>query len=288
MWSSQYGLTREKKLFGAIKGKITSKQAAVDLAKKLNKAARLYAAILHPEHEFWNQYGATARANMTTLNTLRMTQLRPMILAILTKFDKSSVKQSMNMLVSWAVRSLISGELGSSTLEDLYSEKASDITADKIRDVEALASAARSSLPNDIQFREAFRTARVSKNYLARYYLQALERQTGGKQPQLVANPNPDEVNLEHILPQSPNAAHWSIDPDQAEAYCNRIGNLVLLTADENSRLGNGSFETKRAVFKTALLKLTADVAKFSTWGPKQIDDRQTNLAQLAVAAWPV
>lgn len=288
VWSSQYGLTREKKLFGAIKGKITSKQAAVDLAKKLNKAARLYAAILNPDHDVWNPYGSTARGNMTTLNTLRMTQMRPMILAILTKFEKASVKQSMQMLVSWAVRSLISGELGSSTLEDLYSEKAKDITADKIGDADGLAAAAKSSLPNDIQFREAFRTARVSKSYLARYYLQGLERQRRGKQPQLIANPNPEEVNLEHILPQSPDPTYWTIDPEQAEAHCNRLGNLVLLTADENNRLGNGSFEAKRAVFKTALLTLTSEVAKFSTWGPKQIDERQTRLAELAVAAWPI
>lgn len=288
VWSSQHGLTREKQLFGAIKSKISSKQAAVDFAKKLNKAARLYAAILNPDHDVWNQYGATTRGHMTTLNTLRMTQMRPMILAILSKFDRTSSRQSMAMLVSWAVRSLISGELGSSTLEDLYSQKASDVSAGKIRDAQGLSDAAKTSLPNDVQFREAFRTARVTKGYLARYYLQALERQLGTKQPLSIANPNPDEVTLEHILSQTPDFRVWDVALEQAEAYCNRIGNLVLLTAEENSRIGNGSFAAKRAVFKNASLKLTAEVGAFETWGPAQIDERQVRLADLAVKAWPV
>ncbi|MBA3323638.1 MAG: HNH endonuclease [Pyrinomonadaceae bacterium] len=43
---------------------------------------------------------------------------------------------------------------------------------------------------------------------------------------------------MEHILPQTPDFRFWDVAPEQAEAYCSRIGNLVLLTAEENSRLG--------------------------------------------------
>ncbi|MBA3323639.1 MAG: HNH endonuclease [Pyrinomonadaceae bacterium] len=49
--------------------------------------------------------------------------------------------------------------------------------------------------------------------------------------------------------------------------------------------MGNGSFSAKRAVFKNASLKLTAEVGAFETWGPAQIDDRQVRLADLAVKA---
>ena len=65
------------------------------------------------------------------------------------------------------------------------------------------------TVPSDAEFREAFERASVSKNKLARYYLRALERTAKEESnPELVINPNPDEVNLEHVLPESPHA-NW-------------------------------------------------------------------------------
>ena len=289
MWSSRHGLTREKELFAEIKGKITSKQAAVDFGTTLSQGARLYAAILNPEHELWNEYGPTTRSHMNTLNHLRMTQLRPTIISILSKFNKENTRKSMRMLVSWAVRFLISGDLGSSTLEILYSQKAREIMEGTITTAKQLADGARDDLPNDPQFREAFRAARVSKSYLARYYLQVLERKAGDEaDAELVPNTNADEVNLEHVLPQNPDPVDWSLDADQAEAFCNRIGNMVLLTTEENTKAANSKFSVKREIFKKSKLKLTQQVAAFDAWGPNEIEARQTELAELAAAAWPI
>jgi hypothetical protein len=283
VWSSYHGLTREKELFASIKNKTTSKQAAVTFGAVLSQGARRYAAILNPEHELWHQYGPTTRAHMSTLNTLRMTQMRPTILAILSKFDKGNVKDAMRMLVSWSVRFLTSGELGSSILENLYSDKAKQITNGKIKTAKQLADAAKDALPNDIQFLSAFSLVRVSKSYLARYYLQALERQARDQEhPELIPNANSEEVNLEHVLPQNPTEAEWPVTPEEAEAYCNRLGNLVLLTAEENSRLGNGSFEAKKKIFRSSPLHLTSRVAESTKWGRKEIEQRQTELARLA------
>jgi Protein of unknown function DUF262/Protein of unknown function (DUF1524) len=289
LWSSKYGLTREKDLYNEIKGTVTSKQGALDLANELSDSAVTYAAILNPNHELWTNFGATARSHMATLNLLGMVQLRPLLLATLEKFPEAEVRKAMRHLVSWAVRFLITGRLGTGPLEQHYSQRAKEVRQGKLSNAKALLAAMKAVVPDDGEFKEAFRTASVSKAHLARYYLNALERQARGEaSPELVPNPNEEEVNLEHILPLSPSAEWEHILPDVARANAKRLGNLVLLRASANSAAANAGFGMKRAILKASEFKLTSHVAKNTDWGPAQIDKRQQQLADLALIVWPI
>jgi len=93
---------------------------------------------------------------------------------------------------------------------------------------------------------------------------------------------------LEHILPQSPGANWKHIDAETARAYTNRIGNLALLQATPNTKIGDSDFTTKKAVFQTSEYSLTKDVAASAAWGATEISGRQQRLAQLAVQTWPL
>src|SRR5207302_11123714 len=96
------------------------------------------------------------------------------------------------------------------------------------------------------------------------------------------------QVNLEHILPRKPKAADWpGFDRDSAEFYADRIGNLALLLASENTRIGNKPFSEKRKIFSKSSLKLTKAIAARVNWTPEAIDKRQDMLAAVAVTAWP-
>jgi hypothetical protein len=53
LWSSIHGVTRKRELFRAVRKQITSKQAAVDLVKKLGEDAHIYAALRNPDHPSW-------------------------------------------------------------------------------------------------------------------------------------------------------------------------------------------------------------------------------------------
>ena len=289
-WSSYNGLTRERELYGKMKGQVTSKQAAIDLSSDLEANASLYTALLNPQHETWTKYGATARQHLHILHILRMVQNRPLLLAILKHFDIHNVKESLRLIVSWSVRFLICGGIGSGGMEQRYSESARRVRNEEIKDVRKLAEFMSDIVPNDAQFAENFVTAQVSKAYLARYYLRALEKEARGEgDPELVPNTNEEQVNLEHVLPQNPSDAWKLIDEEITRAYYSRIGNLALMKSQPNVEIGNASFSEKRPHYAKSEYKLTARIAAdFTDWNVEEISKRQEGLARLAVKTWPI
>lgn len=59
----------------------------------------------------------------------------------------------------------------------------------------------------------------------------------------------PDEISVEHILPQTPGkTSQWIKDfkEEQREAWLHRLGNLMLLSRRKNTSLGNLDFADKR------------------------------------------
>ena len=63
---------------------------------------------------------------------------------------------------------------------------------------------------------------------------------------------------------------------------------MVLLNTRDNVDLGNKTFQEKRNVLKASPFISTSEVAKQRVWGPKQIDSRQTALAEHAPEVWPI
>jgi len=124
---------------------------------------------------------------------------------------------------------------------------------------------------------------------LARYYLNVLEKQKGGeKEPELVPNANEAEVNLEHVLPQNPSAATWvAFDEDARSAFTHRLGNLALMKVSSNSESGTEEFPEKKKRYAKSGFLLTKIIGSYSAWTGKEIEDRQSQLAALALGAWP-
>jgi hypothetical protein len=288
-WSSVHGATRERELYAAIRRRVSSKQAAIDLSRNLESSAKRYAAILSHGHELWQDYGAPARQHIETINTLRMVQVRPMLLAVLERFSINETRKALRLTVSLGVRFLIHGGLGGGVLERHYSERAQEIHAGKVTTAAQLAKAMAGVAPGDRQFEEAFATASVSQAYLARYYLRALENAARGEaQPELIPNPNEEEINLEHVLPLKPDSRWAGFDEETMRVYQRRLGNLVLLQEKLNSTLRSASFAKKLPALKKSQYKTTAAVGSNRKWGPSAIDERQRRLAALAVKTWPL
>lgn len=100
-------------------------------------------------------------------------------------------------------------------------------------------------VPTNSQFESAFASARVSKGYLARYYLRAIDKtMVGDPEPEYVANEDYDATNLEHIVPANP-SSNWSMSADEAASVQSLIGNLTLLSAKKNVAIGNQPFGEK-------------------------------------------
>lgn len=288
-WSSKQGLVREKDLYISIKKRIASKTQAIAFANELEKNAKLYTAILNTTDTLWDKYGATCKGHMETINLLGMIQIRPLILAVLENFAIKEVQASIKNMVSWSVRFLIHGGLGGGTLENHYCQAAKEIRESKIKTAVQLFKKLKSIIPTDAQFKTSFMTAAVSKAYLARYYLRAIEQQEmGEKDPELVPNANTEVINLEHILPQNPSKAWAHISVDDQTALLKRIGNLALMKSRINIKAGNDSFAFKKTFYASSKYHLTSMIATEPSWDQKSIDARQIHLADLSLKTWPL
>jgi hypothetical protein len=289
VWASRYGVTREKDLYDKIRQHVTGKERAVAFAKELSELARVYAALDNPSDEYWKDFGPFVREAVDALQLLKATQIRPLLLAVLANFKVEEVRKALPMLVCWTVRFTVVGKLGSGPLESGYADRAQEVSSGKITTATQLFDASKGFLAGDADFEQGFAVARSSAQYLARFYLRVLEKQgSGAANKELIVNPNVDAVNLEHIMPQTRDP-HWkAISSEQHSAYLKRLGNLVLLDRALNEKSGNLPFAEKVKTLAQSKISSTRDVATIAIWSIQAIEDRQKQMAKLAVKAWPL
>lgn len=229
------------------------------------------------------------REAVEALRLLKATQIRPLLLAVVAHFETKEVRLALPMLVCWTVRFMVVGKLGSGQLESGYADRAQEVSSGKISTAVQLFEASKGFLASDGEFEQGFAVARSSAQYLARFYLRVLDKQSsaaGGDE--LIVNPNVDAVNLEHIMPQT-RAPHWEAIPvEQHENYVKRLGNLALLDRVLNEKSGNLPFADKAKVLAKSRISTTREIAAATSWDTKAIDERQGRMAKVAVKAWPL
>jgi hypothetical protein len=286
-WSSRNGLTRAKQLFEEIKRKADSQATVTTLVSELARIATIYAALVEATPERWGHLGATTQGHIGTLNLLRMTLLRPLLLSVLDKMAQNEKKAAIKYIANAAVRIAVVGSR-SGSLEEAYAVAAAKVWRTDITTARQLARELDAVVPQDREFEDAFAIATVSRDALGRYYLRALERTEGGTEnPEWVPNPNQEEVTLEHVLPERHGTGWGHIDPEAAKSMWKRIGNMALLRAPANTAIGNRPFAEKRATIAESEFELTKEIAESDRWTVAAIETRQRTLAQLAVRTWP-
>ena len=101
---------------------------------------------------------------------------------------------------------------------------------------------------------------------------------------------DPEAYTIEHILPQRPSAtSEWKrVFPSAEErSQCvESLGNLVLISQDQNDKARNASFEAKKAIYgqssNTApLLAITSEVLAKEQWTQDEIEEREHRLMAL-------
>ncbi len=286
---SKYGLIRERELFSFLKKKITSKKLAVQFSTELRDKAKTYSALINTDHEFWNAYDPQVKESVDTLNLLGMSQIRPLLVAILDIFDAKDTRQIFQKLVSVAVRFQIVGGVGGGTLERIYSDTAKSLSERKISTLKEIIDAF-STLPTDSAFEQAFAVVSISKQTLARFYLRKIEEALA-KEAFKEKSTSKDtlRVNLEHVLPLTLSEewlSQWTAE--DARAYQRRIGNMTLLLAKYNSLAGNEPFSVKKEILANSELVLNHSITDCATWTKEAIDRRQRAMAKTAVKIWAV
>jgi hypothetical protein len=64
---------------------------------------------------------------------------------------------------------------------------------------------------------------------------------------------------------------------------------MLLLKASSNSSLGTEAFSEKKKVYdQSSSLHLTKQVVEKSVWGKLEVEERQKEMAKIAVQTWPI
>lgn len=288
-----------------------------------NVEAELDALVTHaPTYRMLaSPQGTGALADLARqLNVFDVTTAYPLVFVIAASAAADEEKEHVYKLIgSYVVRRALCG-LTAKAYNNVFVRVAGQLRSKGVSRAEFADAFAESTgetvrFPTDAEFQSAIRT-RDQYNTLPiarlRFLLGELEKRSRDKYDETVGFR--DDLTVEHVLPQKW-AQHWPLadgssapsdyivpleDPRHGaiqarEGLKNSLGNLTLLTASGNPRLGNQPFTvaddvvgiSKREALRASLLKMNQEIATHPTWGEKEISARADMLAVRGVAIWP-
>jgi Protein of unknown function DUF262/Protein of unknown function (DUF1524) len=284
------GYFREGDLYDEVQKAAKSEPQVIELLDTLESLASDYVATFNPESEIWNGYPDAIRDAIRPLNLMNIKPLRPLMLAVASRFSKKEASIAFGKFISWDVRFLIAGAtLSGGSIEVPLAAAAKKVYEKEIDTEKKLTETLSSVVPNDEQFKQAFANTTVSKAALARYYLRSVEMVSKEEpNPWFIPNSDRETINLEHVLPQKPGDNWPQFDPQMAKADYKRLGNMVLLQAKQNSVIKSARFEDKKPLYAAAPYLITNQVGASPVWNHHTIVERQSLLADAALKAWPL
>ena len=297
-WTSKWGRIQRGRLFEEWRAKHASSSPtqAVALSVELDQASDKFSALEVPDHDTWNSYSNACKRAVKSLSILGSRQAWPVMLSALETFNPQQMEQLLNHLVVLIVRYQTIGRRRTGRLEIANARVAQGISNGELNTPSKVWNAFSSLVPNDEEFVEDFRTWSEDRSNRTRYILAELEKaefkkSNYGADPE--ESPLWEELTLEHVFPVNP-SNEWSNEikafPELQQEYAHRLGNLCLLHKKPNKVAANKGFSFKTAeIYAKSQLTLTSQIAQqYSNWDPAAIEQRQENLGQLALVAWPL
>lgn len=288
-WTSRHGRIRTPSLFNSFKREYPGPKNAISVSTDMLDASEQYAALGSADDPVWAQYSPNVRRTVRSLTIIGSQQAHPVMLSALTKMNPGEVERTLRLLEVVIVRYLLVGGGNTGRFETTCAILARRIYAIEIKTATAALAELKDVYPSDDEFRRNFETKQEENHQKGQYFLRALEmevqRVAAGEMPgELV----PGTLTVEHILPKNP-GKEWEdvlkADSTLADECTFRLGNQCLLT-DVNKKLGRLPFSEKKKTYQKSKLITTKEVANYSLWGRKEIEQRQINMARIAVSVW--
>jgi hypothetical protein len=104
---------------------------------------------------------------------------------------------------------------------------------------------------------------------------------------------DPKTISCEHILPRNAPKGPWRHDFRKRDStrydggsYVDLVGNLAILTHQDNRLVGADPFATKRPILKRSAFALANEAAKAKAWTPEVVRERTELLAAMLAKYW--
>jgi uncharacterized protein with ParB-like and HNH nuclease domain len=106
--------------------------------------------------------------------------------------------------------------------------------------------------------------------------------------PEIIVKSDTSIVNLEHIAPKVITEIWKDESGEDIEEYVHYIGNLTLISSPKNSELKNGTFKSKKEIYKLSGIPMTKEIgnSKIETWNKDIILSRTNDLIDLFLKRW--
>jgi Protein of unknown function DUF262/Protein of unknown function (DUF1524) len=286
-WISCNAFVRQSELFKTIRTRVNTRKAVFDLLRNMEQDMDAYLGLTNPEASNWP---AEHKNYAQNLRMFGVRQPFSMLIAAHRKLSSDEFAVILRSCVVISLRYNVIGNLPTNEQESVYHKVAQKISNGELSSVSEALAALSGVYPSDEVFRIAFaeKTIRTSDSRnlrIVRYLLCALDKHAGGQDYDFES----DTFNVEHVLPQNPQAGWSAFTPEEAEALCYRIGNMALLNRGQNRDIGNAEYAEKRPVLAASAFVLTKKLAEENAeWVPERIAARQKALAKIATSIWRI
>ena len=283
-WVSQRGDVKSRRLYREIKDTILAENInPLTFSRQLSRGSHIYQDLVHARDD-----DEDVQRLLGDIKQLNARMLYPALLSgKMIVLDGNSADEPeltgffefVSALLTIFVRHSVVGKRDASELEGVVYSVAVDLRKNKRFD-EAVATLRKAS-PSSQQFQDDFAKVAFKLNGRARYILRELEH--AKRKTQEVAVEIPSRIHVEHIYPKTPLQGR---EFPNHEDVVYRLGNLTLLGKGINVAIKNSSFEEKRLKYKDSDILMTRELLKWDTWTASSIEERQRQLAELAVDIW--
>jgi hypothetical protein len=102
-----------------------------------------------------------------------------------------------------------------------------------------------------------------------------------------VVNNENDRFSIEHVWPQTPKEGFDEETTELVHQHKHRLGNLALMTPEDNAVQGNDPFEDKKEEFDGSKIRMLGQIFANPTWDVATIEQREQEMLDVICDRWP-
>lgn len=243
---SNYSFIRKKQIYNKYRNEVNSHNDVETLLDGLHDSVEWYNAILGKTKPPKNPQGLAYK--LENYSKLRFTQSVPILLVFAQNGDFTQMIKAMDILSTLYIRLFVTYSVRASIFERKVNKLCR--TAENIPDegLKLLKSEVETLL--DTYPDMDWSMLQISGTDKQKFVLTAINDYL--RQDPSASKISPASLQIEHILPKSPNADDYSnLTTQEIETYKNHIGNLTLILDEDNNKIQNKPFDQKLKIYQT-------------------------------------